>query len=230
MPLPLPLSVPGAYYYYYYYYFHHQHQHLLHFSSYLSSNSCPAMPKCGAGTRIRPRVCNHTALSKARACGGLSQPPPPPPVAGPASLHSTSTDSRGQARSPEQHAAGSGSLAADLNWTEVLLVGKGGDEWRSLTLGVATRRLGEAALSCRASPPKGVLSTNCNSESSVRHFGSTCVARVGQRHRRGRFSKQTPIASCTFLRDRRYGIKDLDSNGGKSQRASDERGTVFFPG
>lgn len=62
MPLPLPLSVPGAYYYYYYY---HQHQHLLHFSSYLSSNSCPAMPKCVAGTRIRPRVCNHTALSKA---------------------------------------------------------------------------------------------------------------------------------------------------------------------
>lgn len=63
MPLPLPLLVPAAYYYY-----HHHHQHLLHSSSYSSYNSCPAMPKCVAGTWIRPRVCNPMALSKAWAC------------------------------------------------------------------------------------------------------------------------------------------------------------------
>lgn len=63
MPLPLPLMVPAAYYYY-----HHHHQHLLHSSSYSSYNSCPAMPKCVAGTWIRPRVCNPMALSKAWAC------------------------------------------------------------------------------------------------------------------------------------------------------------------
>ncbi|CAB1421430.1 unnamed protein product [Pleuronectes platessa] len=49
MPLPLPLMVPAAYYYYYYHHHHHHHQHLLH-SSYSSYNSCPAMPKCVAGT------------------------------------------------------------------------------------------------------------------------------------------------------------------------------------
>lgn len=61
MPLPLPLMVPAAYYYY-------NHQHLLHSSSYLSYNSCLAMPKCAAGTWVRPRVCNPTALTKAWAC------------------------------------------------------------------------------------------------------------------------------------------------------------------
>lgn len=66
MPLPLPLMVPAAYYYYYH---HHQHDHLLHSSSYSSYNSCLAMPKCGAGTWVRPRVCSPTwHLCKAWSC------------------------------------------------------------------------------------------------------------------------------------------------------------------
>lgn len=64
MLLPLSLTVPAAYYYH--------HQHLLHFSSYLSYKSCPDMPKCVVGTRIRPRICNQMALSKAWACKAFS--------------------------------------------------------------------------------------------------------------------------------------------------------------
>lgn len=119
MPLPLPLLVPAAYYYY-----HHHHQHLLHSSSYSSYNSCPAMPKCVAGTWIRPRVCNPMALSKAWACKascvalqwhaepartGACIRPPPTAVAAMATAAAHSCHGN--------PATGVGSLHADLNRT-----------------------------------------------------------------------------------------------------------------
>lgn len=124
MPLPLPLMVPAAYYYYYHHHHHHQHQHLLHSSSYSSYNSCPAMPKCVAGTWIRPRVFNPMALSKAWAWAWACK-------ASPVALQWRAEPAGTGAciRPPETAAAahschgnpasGVGSLLADLNWTRL---------------------------------------------------------------------------------------------------------------